>query len=71
MNEDRVVCKVSVEKAKSILNDCSLTQIIIIGWDGRNVHTATYGKTKKDCEQARIGINKIAKIMNFGLVKDE
>jgi hypothetical protein len=36
-----------------------LKQVIIFGWDGKETHVVTWGKSIKDCAQAAAGGNKI------------
>jgi len=61
--------KIPINKAKEILNQFELDQVIIFGWEGKSgiVQTATYGKTKDDCSMAKNGVNKIMKL--WGLEK--
>jgi len=38
---------------------CKLNQIIIFGYDGKNQHVATWGRTIEDCASAAEGGNQI------------
>ena len=63
--------KIAVADAKRICLDRELDQVIIFGWDKKTgiFETATYGKTRSDCEQAAKGRDKILGM--FGWIKRE
>jgi hypothetical protein len=44
--------RIPIATAKHVAEKHDLSQILLIGWDGENVHVVTYGKTKDDCEAA-------------------
>ena len=44
--------KIPVSAAKSVADKYDLSQCLLIGFDGENVHVVTYGKTKRDCQAA-------------------
>ena len=44
--------RIPVSAAKRVAEQHGLKQCILIGWDGKQVHVVTYGKTKADCETA-------------------
>lgn len=44
--------RVPIKAAKDVSEKYNLKQVLLIGWDGENVHVVTYGKTKADCEAA-------------------
>lgn len=44
--------KLPVSAAKQVADRHDLRQCLLIGWDGEQVHVVTYGKTKRDCENA-------------------
>lgn len=47
-----VAKRIPIKSAREIAEKHGLRQVLLIGFDGENVHLVTYGKTKKDCEQA-------------------
>lgn len=44
--------RIPVSTAKQVADKHSLRQVLLIGFDGEQVHVVTYGKTKADCEAA-------------------
>jgi hypothetical protein len=44
--------RIPITTAKAVAEKHDLSQVLLIGWDGERVHVVTYGKTKKDCDQA-------------------
>jgi hypothetical protein len=44
--------RIPISSAKAIAEKHDLSQVLLIGWDGRRVHVVTYGKTKEDCQAA-------------------
>lgn len=44
--------RIPVSAARDVVEQHGLTQCLLIGWDGQQVHVVTYGKTKADCEAA-------------------
>lgn len=44
--------RIPVTTAKEVAEKHDLRQVLLIGFDGENVHVATYGKTKRDCALA-------------------
>lgn len=53
--------RVSIAAAKRVAKECGMTQVVVVGWDGKtgNTWVATYGVTLTDCEQAAVLGNKI------------
>lgn len=43
---------IPVSAAKKVADQFNLKQCLLIGWDGKQVHVVTYGKTKADCDLA-------------------
>ncbi len=44
--------RIPISTAKEVAEKHDLRQLLLIGWDGEQVHVVTYGKNQKDCEQA-------------------
>ena len=44
--------RIPVSAAKRVADQHGLKQCILIGWDGKQAHVVTYGKTKADCDAA-------------------
>lgn len=44
--------RIPISAAENIVSKYNLRQVLLIGYDGERVHVVTYGKTKKECEQA-------------------
>lgn len=44
--------RIPITTAKEVSEKHDLSQVLLIGYDGENVHIVTYGKTKKDCALA-------------------
>lgn len=44
--------RIPISTAKAVAEQHDLKQVLLIGWDGKEVHVVTYGKTKADCEAA-------------------
>ena len=58
---------VPIKAAKRIAKEFEKNQVIIVCWDqkhGRS-HVTTYGKSKKECEQAAMGGNKVKKALGW------
>lgn len=51
--------KIPVKAVEGLAGQFKLSQVIVFGWDGKQTHVATYGKTVEDCAQAAAGANKI------------
>lgn len=43
---------IPVATAKEVAEKHDLRQVLLIGWDGEQVHVVTYGKTVLDCKAA-------------------
>ena len=41
--------RIPIATAKMVAEKHDLRQVLLIGFDGENVHVVTYGKTKADC----------------------
>lgn len=44
--------RIPISTAKAVAEKHNLKQVLLIGFDGDQVHIVTYGKTKADCEAA-------------------
>lgn len=58
---------IPVSAAKRIAEEFDKNQVIIVAWDrefGRE-HVTTYGKTKKECDEAAIGGNFVKKALGW------
>lgn len=51
--------KIPIKAAKQISKDYKQKQVIIFGWDGKETHVTTYGKTTEDCDIASQGANEM------------
>lgn len=57
------------EAAKSLADEHGKDQVIILAWDrhhGHVFHTATYGRTPIDAQEAAEGGNRLARILSLG-----
>ena len=52
---------IPVTKAEALSLEYNLRQVIIFGWDGKQTHVTTYGKSVQDCDDAARGANEIKK----------
>lgn len=50
---------ISIESAERFCKDEKMKQVILVGWDGRQTHVATYGINHEHCAQAAQGGDKI------------
>lgn len=57
--------RIPIKAAKEVAHKYGLSQVILIGWDGKLMHVVTYGTTIKQCEQAATGGNKIRRWLGF------
>lgn len=51
--------KIPIKNAKEFAIKHNLSQIIIFGYDGKEQHVATWGKSIEDCASAAEGGNQI------------
>jgi len=51
--------KIPIKNAKEFAQQHELSQIIIFGYDGKEQHVATWGRTVEDCASAAEGGNQI------------
>ncbi len=61
MSRRRGPARVSIAAAKRLARECGMSQVAVVGWDGKTGRTwvATYGQSITDCEQAAMLGNKI------------
>jgi len=57
--------RVPIKAAKDVAHKYGLSQVVVVGWDGKLTHVVTYGTTLEQCEQAAIGGNKIKRWLGF------
>lgn len=59
--------RIPIKAAKEFADKFEKDQVIILSWDKKTGSTwvTTYGKTKKDCEQAAHGGNEIKRMLNW------
>jgi hypothetical protein len=59
--------RLPIKAAKDLAQKYGQSQVILVTWDDKDnlIHTVSYGKTLKDCEQAAIGANKVRKALGF------
>ena len=57
--------RIPIKVARKVGKENNLSQVIIMGWDGKYTHVVTWGKTVIDCDQAAQGGNMIKKHLGF------
>lgn len=57
--------KIPIEAAKQIARDYDCRQVILVAWDGQEVHIVTYGVNIEECDRAAIGGNMVAKALGW------
>ncbi len=59
--------RIPINWAKKIAEDLGYTQVIIHAYDGETgiQHVTTYGKSKKDCENAAEGGNVLKRMLKW------
>lgn len=53
------------EVAQRVAEEQGCRQIILMGWDGEQVHVVTYGVTADDSDQAAMGGNYVKKALGW------
>lgn len=56
---------IPIAAARDFAIEHKLTQVIIVGWNGRDTHVVTYGASATDCDQAAMGGNLVKKAIGF------
>lgn len=44
--------RIPIAAAKEVAEKYDLSQVLLLGYDGKRAHVVTYGKTKADCAAA-------------------
>lgn len=44
--------RIPIAAAKEVAQKYDLSQVLLLGYDGKRAHVVTYGKTKADCAAA-------------------
>lgn len=59
--------RLPIKAAKDVARTYDQAQVLLVTWDEKSklMHSVSYGKTAKDCEQAVMGINLIRKTLGF------
>lgn len=57
--------KIPVSAAKQVAEEHGLSQVILLGWDGKVTHIVTYGKTVEDCDMVAQAGNHLKQIWNW------
>jgi hypothetical protein len=57
--------RIPVKAAKQVAEEHNLSQVILLGWDGKTTHIVTYGKTVEDCDMAAQGANYLKSLWNW------
>lgn len=65
VKEEIMPKRVPISAVKSLAKAQGLSQVILMGWDGRLTHVVTWGKTETDCEQAAAGGNRLKAAMDW------
>ena len=51
--------RISIERVKELAKACGLSHCVVYGWDGKQQHVATWGKTIEQCSEAADFGNKL------------
>ena len=57
--------RIPIKAAREFAASQGLSQIIVLGWDGKLTHVVTYGKTLEDCDQAALVGNRIKEFLGW------
>jgi hypothetical protein len=59
--------RLPIKAAKDLAKAYDQAQVLLVTWDAKSnlMHSVSYGKTAKDCEQAVMGMNLIRKTLGF------
>ncbi len=57
--------RVPIEAVKQVGRTHGLSQVILLGWDGKRTHVVTWGKSVEDCDQAAFGGDLVKKALGW------
>lgn len=58
--------RIPIAAAKRIADEFECSQVIVLAFDAQGAtHVVTYGRTRKDCEQAAEGGNNMKRVMGW------
>jgi len=59
--------RLPIKAAKDVADKYNQSQVIMVTWDKESnlIHTVSYGKTVKDCEEAAKGANMVRRALGF------
>ncbi|MBI2448880.1 hypothetical protein HYV49_01140 [Candidatus Pacearchaeota archaeon] len=65
--------RLPIEAAKYISKKYDLDQVLVLSFDKKDgiENYVSYGKTKEDCRQAAIGIDRIREFLKYGIFLEE